>query len=220
MQNKKHWLAILLAAEILGAPGAFANAIRFDFGPVGTPSMTALFQDAGPNQVQLTISALALTGNNSLASVCFNFNPNFDSQNLIFTQTDSVGGVQGTVNTGNDSYKVTGGSGKFDINLGFSASPAFVTGDSLTYSITGIGGLSINDFLFVDTLTAGRAQTYAAGSLQELSGIVVIQGTPQILETGQNAPDVASTLGLFVMALMGVGLLARHRIMKPVRVGA
>ena len=62
---KMYWPAALLAAGVFVAPAAFGNAVRFDFGPTGTPSMTALFQDVGPNQVQLTISALALSSRTS-----------------------------------------------------------------------------------------------------------------------------------------------------------
>ena len=210
----KTWLTILLAGQILAAPAAFGNAIRFDFGPAGTPSMTALFEDAGPNQVQLTITALALSGANSLNSLYFNFNPVFDSQNLIFAQTGSVGGVQGAASTGNDSYKASGGGGKFDINLIFGQSPAFVTGDAATFSITGIGGLSVNDFLYQETAAAGRTPTYAAGSLQELSGIVVVQGTP----TTANVPDAASTFGLLALSLLTMGWFSqRLRVKGAVR---
>src|SRR6185312_4974792 len=124
--------------------------------------MTALFQNDGPNQVKLTISALG-AGNFSLNSLYFNFNPVLDSKNLTFSQTGSVGDGQGQVSTGNDSYKVNGGSGKFDINLTFGGSPAFVTGDSLMFTITGDGGLTVNDFLFQETASAGNTPRYAAG---------------------------------------------------------
>jgi hypothetical protein len=194
--------AILLAAGILAAPAAFANSVQFDFGPSGTPTMTALFQDVTPGQVQLTIDAVNLNGNNTLNSLCFNFNPNLDATSLIFTQTGSVGGVQGKVSSANDSYKVGGGSGKFDINFIFG--PDFVTGDSATYSITGIPDLSVNDFLFLATPSAGRVPGYAAGSIQELSDVVVIQGEPRAV------PEISSTLGLLAVGLVGIGFLARR----------
>jgi hypothetical protein len=205
-QYNKTWLAILLAGQILAAPAAFGNAIRFDFGPSGTPSVTALFEDTGPNQIQLTITALALSGNNSVNSLYFNFNPTFDSQNLTFTQTGSIGGVQGSASTANDSYKAGGGGGKFDINITFSQSPTFVTGDVAIFSITGLGDFSINDFLYQQTAAAGRTPTYAAGSLQELSGIVVVQGTP----TTPNVPDAAPTFGLLVLGLATIGFFSRR----------
>jgi hypothetical protein len=178
-----------------------------------------LFEDSSPGQVQLIISAVGLSGNNSLDSLCFNFNPTFDAHNLVFTQTGSVGGITGSANTANDSYKVGGGSGKFDINLLFGPSHAFINGDSVTFDITGIGGLSVNDFLFLETPTAGRTRTYAAGSLQELSGIQVVQGTPQDVQDGRNVPEVSSTLGLLVMSLVVVGVLARNRKMRFARGG-
>jgi hypothetical protein len=200
----KSFRAILLATAILAAPAAFANSIRFDFGPVGTPSLTALFQDTVPGQVQLTIDALALNGNNSINSICFNFNPTFDAKGLTFTQTGSVGGVSGLVSSANDSYKVGGGGGKFDIDFIFG--PDFKTGDSVTYSISGIPNLTVNDFLFLETASAGRTPGYAAGSIQDLSGFFIVQGTPQ-----QTAvPDISSTFGLLVTALLALGFLGRR----------
>lgn len=209
----KTWLAIILAGQILAAPAAFANAIRFDFGPAGTPSMTALFEDVAPNQIQLTITALALSGNNSVNSLYFNFNPLFDSQSLIFTQTGSIGGVQGSVSAANDSYKAGGGGGKFDIHINFNQTPTFVTGDAAIFSITGIGQFSVNDFLFQETAAAGRSPTYAVGSLEELSGVVMVQGTP----TAPSAPDGACTLGLLALGLLTMGLFSRRlRVIKGV----
>jgi hypothetical protein len=198
----KMYLAVLSAVGILAAPAAFANSVQFDFGPQGAPSMTALFQDSAPSQVQLTIDAVNLNGNNTLNSLCFNFNPNFDATGLIFTQTGSVGGVSGKVSSANDSYKVGGGSGKFDIDFVFGAD--FVTGDSVTYSITGIPNLSVNDFLFLETPSAGREPGYAAGSIQELSDVVIVQGAPRTV------PDATSTLGLLAMALAAIGFGARR----------
>jgi hypothetical protein len=202
----KTGLAILVAGQILAAPAAFGNAIRFDFGPAGTPSMTALFEDVGPNQIQLTVTALALSGDNSVNSLYFNFNPVVDSRNLVFTQTGSIGGVQGSASCANDSYKAGGGGGKFDINLIFSQSPTFVTGDVATFSITGLGDLSVDDFLFQETAAAGRTSTFAAGSFQELSGIVVIPGTPNT----PDAPDGASTFGLLALGLFTIGWFSRR----------
>ena len=195
-------LAVATAVGVLTAPAAFANSVLFDFGPQGSPSMTALFQDSGPGQVQLVIDAVNLNGNNTLNSLCFNFNPNFDATSLIFNQTDSVGGVSGKVSAANDSYKVGGGSGKFDIDIVFG--PDFVTGDSVTYSITGIPNLSVNDFLFVETPSAGRTAGYAAGSIQELSDVVIVQGQPRTV------PEVSSTLGLLAIGLGAVGIGARR----------
>jgi hypothetical protein len=199
---RKQHLAVLLAIGMM-APAAFANSVQFNFGPIGAPSMTALFQDAGPNQVQLTIDAVALNGNNTLNTLCFNFNPGLDSKNLTFTQTGSVGGVSGTVTSGNDCFKVGGGSGKFDINFVFG--PDFKTGDSVTYSITGIPNLSVNDFLYLETPSAGKVPGYAAGSIQQLSGLLIVQGTPE----GNAVPDISSTLGLLALAMGSIALWAR-----------
>jgi hypothetical protein len=205
--------AVVLAGGVLAAPAAFANvpAVQLNFGPAGSPTMTALFQNEGPSEVQLTITAVGLGGNYSLDSLYFCLNPNLDAKDLVFTQTGSVGGVTGTVSTANNSYKVNGGSGKFDISVTFGDSPAFVTGDSLTFDITGIGGLSVSDFLFQETASAGNTARYAAGSLQNLDGILIIQGTPQTTQQSstRGVPDVASTSGLLVLGLAGIGMAKR-----------
>jgi hypothetical protein len=209
-QNKKTWLAILLAGGILAAPAAFANTIQFDFSPTGTPAMTALFEDAGPNQLKLTISAGALSDGNSINSVYFNFNPGFDSKNLTFAQIGSTGDVQGLANSANDSYKAIGGGGKFDINLAFG--PKFTAGDAVTFLITCPYDFSIDDFLFLETAAAGRSPIYAAGSIQEKNGVVIVQGTP----TAENVPDAASTLGLLALGLLSIGFFSRRlRIVEP-----
>lgn len=205
----KTFRAILWAAAIVAAPTAFANSIQFDFGPVGTPVLTALFQDAVPGQVNLTINALALNGN-SINSLCFNLNPTFDAKNLLFTETSSAGGVSGSVRSANDSYKVIGGGGKFDIDFTFD--PDFQTGDSVTFSITGIPNLTVNDFLFRETASAGRIPGYAAGSIQELTGLTIIQGNPN----EQAVPDISSTFGLLLSAMVAVGILA-HRSRAAVK---
>lgn len=201
-QYYKTYLAVLLAAAVLAAPAAFANSIQFNFGPPGAPALTALVQDVQPGQVNLTIDALNLNGNNSINSICFNFDPAFDAKDLTFTQTGSVGGVSSQVSSANDSYKVSGGSGKFDIDFIFG--PDFHTGDSVTYSITGIPNLSVNDFLFLETPSAGRTAGYASSSIQELSGLDIIQGTPQTV------PDISSTFGLVGLGLVSLAFMPRR----------
>lgn len=200
---QKSCRAIIFAAAILVSPIVFASSIQFDFGPVGAPALTALFQDAAPGQVNLTINALALNGN-TVNSICFNLNPTFDAKNLLFNETSSTGGVSGLVRSANDSYKVTGGGGKFDID--FSFDPDFQSGDSVTYSITGIPNLTVNDFLFLETASAGRIPGYASSSIQERSGLFIVQGTPNEI----SVPDVSSTFGLLASGLAAVGILARR----------
>jgi hypothetical protein len=77
------------------------------------------------------------------------------------------------------------------------------------YSITGIPDLSVNDFLFLETPSAGRIPGYAAGSIQELSDVVIVQGEPRTV------PEVSSTFGLLALALVAVGFGVRR--FKPVR---
>jgi len=180
--------AVLLAAAVLTAPAAFAtstaNSIRFDFGPPGAPALTALFQDAAPGTVQLTINALALSGENSINSICFNFDPAFDAKDLTFTQTGSVGGVSGMVSSANDSYKVSGGSGKFDIDFIFG--PDFQTGD---YRSIGLIGGTVLDL-------GGNQFTGINFAFTQVSGSPTACGVEpcQFTVTNQSAPTFSAML--------------------------
>jgi hypothetical protein len=206
---KLMWPAVVLAGGMVAAPGAFANSALFDFGPNGTTLMTALFQDAGPGQVDLTVTAVNLDANNSVNSLFFCLNPLLDAKDLVFTQTDPPGGAQGVVSLGNDSFKV-GGGGKFDIDMSFGPTPAFDNGDMTHFTISGISGLTVNDFLFQETASAGHSQCYAQGSLLTLDSVVIVDGSLN-RDDGPNVsvPDGGATAGLLAMGLAGVGLFAR-----------
>jgi hypothetical protein len=147
-----------------------------------------------PNQVNLTITASGFSGGNSINALFFNFNPSFDVAGLTFTQIAPIGGLQGNVNLANNSYKASGG-GKFDIKIDFSSSP-FSTGNTLVYSITGLGNFSVNDFAFPNTPSAGHPLSYAASSIQDLSQVVIVNGSPSPV------PEAASTAGLLGLAML------------------
>ena len=200
-----------LAAQSWFVPRAEANSIFFDFGQTTTPAgqnvplFTALFVDTAPNQVTLTVTSIGLSGNALVEGLFFNFNPVFNSANLVFSPTSTPGAVQATARAANDSFKAWAG-GKFDIEVDLNNPAVFTPGSSFAFSITGINSLSVDDFGFLNTRAAGISQTYAAGRIQNLSGVTILNTSPQPVPV----PDTASTLGLFALSLVGVGFAFRR----------
>lgn len=168
---------ILIAVSTKVAAGVlyeFNNVYSGSSVSQGAPWLEAAFQDDGPNQVLLTISATDLTtGNNPefLGELDFNFNPNapFNVDNLSFAfQSGSSGVTPVTPSTGEDAYKADG-DGYYDINFNFKNNSSFQQGDSLTYLITTAPGTSLSaaDFAYESTSSGGTSGPfYAAAHLQ------------------------------------------------------
>ena len=164
-----------------------------------TPWLTAVFSDKGPNAVELTLAAPGLTGSEVVGRWYFNLNPELNPANLIFTET-SFSGIFTTpmALTGADAFKPDY-DGKYDILLNFDTpgdlNQRFTGGDSITYNITGIGGLKADDFLFGNTPAAGHEPFYTAASIQTIGEAVILDRV--------RVPDASQTV-----ILLGFGLLA------------
>lgn len=142
------------------------------------PWLEAAFQDDGPNQVLLTISATDLAGGSNpefLGELDFNFNPNTPSNvnDLSFAfQSGSSGITAVAPGTGEDAFKADG-DGYYDINFNFKNDSSFQQGDSLTYLITTAPGTSLSaaDFAYVSTSPGGTSGPfYAAAHIQGGTG--------------------------------------------------
>jgi hypothetical protein len=166
-----------------------------------TPWLTAVFSDGSPGTVNLTLSAPGLTGIESVDQMYFNLNPALNPSSMTFTQTGSSGAFGApVVGVGADSFKAPY-DGKYDIMLSFSsaAGSQFVHGDSVSFSITGIAGLTANDFLYQNTPSSGHGPLFAAANIQTV-GEAVITDTPP------GVPDGGATvifLGLSLLTLEG-----------------
>src|SRR5580698_10361717 len=166
----------LSATATLLVPGSSSAATyAFDFDavfdgttPAGTsPWVTAVFSDAGPGTVDLTISAPGLTTGEYVGDLFFNFNPVLNPMKLKFTETAETGSFKDpTVSKGMNTLSPDN-EGEFDLGLSFSAasSKQFVSGDSIEYTITGVAGLDAADFNFLDYCTTGSGLYYAAADI-------------------------------------------------------
>lgn len=208
--------AILLA----GALPVGASTVTYDFGSLsgGTapsdvpPWLQAVFTDnAQPaNTVQLTINAGNLTGGEFLSCLYFNLNPVLDPTKLNFTVS---GGsfTDPTVQLGGNSFKA-GQDGKFDMLVGFNAgSDRFSAGSSVTFTITGITGLTADDFNFLSTPTAGSGLYSSAAHIEGITddnASAWINPTSTTLRgnasVDQRVPDGGATLGLLGASLLAI----------------
>jgi len=183
--------------------------------PAGpTPWLTAVFSDVSPGTVDLTLSAPGLTGSEMVNQWFFNLNPALNASALNFAQTGATGSFASPgVGVGTDSFKAPY-DGKYDIMFSFSSAVGsqFSQGDSLSFSITGIAGLTASDFVYQNTASSGHGQLYAAANIQTIGQAVIVDTPPQT----PGVPDGGATvllLGLTLLTLEGSrrGLrLARH----------
>jgi hypothetical protein len=188
----------ILAVTVVVATltGATASALVVDLGlntaytfsglpgGGGTPWLTATICDAGVNTVQLTLKAPNLAASEFVSKWLFNLNPSLDPDDLIIAQSATVGSfasptitpTQGVNYPNNQQNQLGAGGGLlFDFGFGFESSGAtggaqrFTDGDEVTFTITGINGLTVNDFLY----------TTAKGDFGPFTSAAHIQGIGQ-----------------------------------------
>jgi hypothetical protein len=168
---------MILCAGFFGV-NANAGGIIYQFDdsfsggvPTGiSPWVTATLQNTSGG-VLLTVNNSGLTSGEFLGSLYLNINPADSSQipNLTFSQQSSSAGVAApTIQTGEDGFKADG-DGKYDILFSFATANAgqFGAGEQMTYLISGIPGLTANDFAFLSTSAGGEHGPFdAAGHIQ------------------------------------------------------
>jgi hypothetical protein len=147
---------------IFSGPGIPGNP-----GPWGT----ATFSDVSGG-VQLTMNGSGLSGSEFFGSWYFNLNSSLNPASLNFAAQSNVGVDPSSVAIGQgaNAFKADG-DGFFDILFDFASSGAnrFGAGDSLTYLITGIPGLSAADFNF--TSVGGPISGYHTAAHLQASSV-------------------------------------------------
>jgi hypothetical protein len=221
----------IAAVTAAGMLNAAASSVTYDFGqvsggsaPAGTPPwVQAVFSDAGmpAGTIQLTLSAGNLAGSAYVSCWYFNLNPTINPTALNFTASASSGLFTGpTITTGANAFKA-GPDGKFDILFGFTSSGGdaarFGSGDSITYTISGISGLTVDDFNQLSTSAGGSGAYPSAAHIESSlsdSGCpawVNPSSTSQILGNSDEraVPDASATLALLGASLAGIETLRR-----------
>jgi hypothetical protein len=198
---------------------ASGSTVGYNFGevsggtaPAGSPPwIQAVFSDSGsPNTVNLTLSAGNLSGNDFVTCWYFNVNPALNLSTMTLTASGSAGSFTGpSVQTGANAFKA-GPDGKFDLLFQFAStgdnSTRFTSGDSLTFTITGIGGLTADDFNALSTCTGGSAAYASAAHIESTDGDGWINPTSTIQQDAETAPRVPD--GGATVVLLGASLVA------------
>lgn len=232
MKLKIRSLAGVSAALLVSAFSASADTVTYNFGsvssgatPAGSPPwVQAAFTDTGmpANTVQLTLNAGNLSGSEFVSCWYFNLDPTLNASALTFTATGSSGSfTTPTVMTGTDGFKA-GPDGKFDVLLKFStsgdASTRFMSGDSLTFDITGITGLTADDFNWLSTSAGGSGLYSSAVHIQSIDGgdSAWVNPTSTQLQNDsvdRQVPDHSATV-----ALLGTSLLVIEGLRRKMRI--
>jgi hypothetical protein len=184
------------------------------------PWVDATLQD-NANGVLLTVNNLGLSGGEFLSQLYLNINPLDNVQNLTFTFVSGTSGVNApTIQTGEDGFKADG-DGKYDMLFNFATSNSgrFGAGDSLTYLIAGISGLSSSDFKYLSTSAGGEhGPFYGAAHIQGIAGETGSDSVwldpslgPQIIPVPEPSPTAFTAV---LLGLWGVWFL-RVRSLRP-----
>jgi hypothetical protein len=208
-------IALLSPAKSSAASGItyqFDNEFSSGTPPAGpAPWITASIQNVSPGTVQLTIANNGLLGSEFVSGFYLNLNTNFSSLNLSISYVSSSGTflipsiASGTIERGTDSFKADG-DGKYDVLFDFSTvnGSTFGAGESITYQISGIAGLTANDFVYLSAPNGGHGPFYAAAHVQGigpdggLSGWVEpsLGAQPILVPEPSSAALLASSLGV------------------------
>jgi hypothetical protein len=220
----------IAAWSCLGVLNAGASTLTYNFGqvsggtaPAGSPPwVQAVFTDSGlpADTVQLTLTAGNLAGGSFVSCWFFNLDPSLDPTKLSFSPSGSTGlFTDPAISTAANGFKA-GPDGKFDILFSFTStgddSALFGNGDSLTYTITGLSGLTVDDFDRLSTCAGGSGDYASAAHIQSgpdgqgTFGWVNPTTISANADIAPNVPDSSMTIGLLGASLAGLGVFRKR----------
>jgi hypothetical protein len=216
-------IALLFATRSNAASGItyqFDNEFSGGTAPQGpAPWITASIQTVTPGTVLLTVANNGLIGSEFVSGFYLNLNPNFSSLNLSINYVSSSGSFtvpsigSGTIERGTDSFKADG-DGKYDVLFDFSTSSGttFGAGDSVTYQLSGIAGLTADDFVYLSAPNGGHGPFYAAAHVQGIGPTGALSGwvEPSLGAQPILVPEPASA----ALVALGAGVLGFVRRSK------
>ncbi|HPW05982.1 MAG TPA: PEP-CTERM sorting domain-containing protein [bacterium] len=201
------FLVIASFAASWGDTISFEGSVEFGgaYPPAGpAPWLTATLTDLSGDQVQLLLETNGLIANEFVSHWFFNLNPDFDPLNLIIEQQS---GPIADIRLGSNAFRADG-DGYYDIVFDWVAQ-AFSAQQTAVFNLSGLSGLSVYDFEFIDAgggkgdfLMAAHVQ--GVGAEGELSGWV---GTPHTVPGPNIVPEPTSIL----LFSLGVCLITAKR---------
>jgi hypothetical protein len=161
-----------LAQTAEAAIVTFSAGVEFSgaTAPVGPPPwLTISFDDGGgTGSVVMTVSNSGLTASEYVSQLDFNLDPALNPANLSFGTFTTMDTFAVPLITKDANNLQADGSGKYDVEFGFSTSNAdsgihrFGAGESFSVTISGIGSLTANSFNFLSTGGGNGAYPFAA----------------------------------------------------------
>jgi hypothetical protein len=217
-------MALLLPRTSSAASGItyqFDNEFSSGTPPAGpAPWITASIQTVSPGTVQLTIANNGLLGSEFVSGFYLNLNTNFSPLNLSISYVSSSGTFlipsvgSGTIERGTDSFKADG-DGKYDVLFDFStvSGNTFGAGESVTYQISGISGLTAEDFVYLSAPNGGHGPFYAAAHVQGIGADGALSGwvEPSLGALPILVPEPSSA-ALLVLSLGFLGFVRRSKV--------
>lgn len=198
-----------LALSLFSAPKAsadffyhFSNVFSGTSPSDPAPWIDAFFHDVSPGTVDLTITASGLATGEFMSGIYINLNPNDAPTSLSFTKLSTTGSFSlPTISEGVDSFKADG-DGKYDVlfSFGTANSTTFSAGDSITYKITGVTGLTAMDFDYLSLPAGGHGPFLSAAHIQ---GICTADGSAWVSPTGLT-PVPEPTPAVLLSVALGV----------------
>ena len=179
------WGAVLISSSI--TQGAISTSVDIGINKSyngtapdssTTPWINSLFQDIGPNTVQLTITAPNLSGPEFLQSLYLNFNSTKQVTALkwtpVWSQWHGLATAYSLVETTPPLLQASTG-GKFDIQLGFQTSGGlpnqFNQGDQVVFDITTTqANTSLSSLDFAFKSVPGTAGSFYSAALIQNTG--------------------------------------------------
>lgn len=223
-------VAMALAAVALFSPIRLnaASGIVYQFDnefssgtpPSGpAPWITATIENVTPGTVQLTIANNGLLGSEFVSGFYLNLNTNFSPLDLSISLVSSSGSFSipslggGTIERGTDSFKADG-DGKYDVLFDFStaAGTTFGAGESVTYQISGIAGLTANDFIYLSAPNGGHGPFFAAAHVQGIGADGALSGWVEPSTGAQIIPVPEPSSAAILLSLGFLGLLRRSKV--------
>ncbi len=201
-------------------------AVVFDFDdafsgnpPAGTntPWLEAQFQDVTPGTVRLTVLNLGLTGSENIDQLYFNLATNLNPLALTFSGLSISGADLPLISLGTNQFKADG-DGKYDILFDFAqggtVTNRFDGTDTFTCLISGISGLTANNFNYLSQPAGGAGPFFAAGHVQRI-GAGSLSGWVSATSAGSVSvvpePHLASFLWLGAGLWLAVKISRRHK---------
>lgn len=164
---------VYLASSMSAFAGTLTISLDSVFsggGPSGpAPWLVAHFDDGGtPGSVDITLTATNLTGSEYVSGWYINLDPVFDATQLVFSSPIKVGAFDDpSISLGTDQFQADG-DGRYDVLFSFSSSGQgggvrrFGVGEELSYTMTGIAGMTAQSFDFMSFDVGGHGPFLAA----------------------------------------------------------